>query len=175
MKYTQYTLRTILQLVFTIVAYVLTPFIVPLCDDKGNLPVWLSWFQTFDASCDAGWQDGYFAVTGVPTGYKLWWLRTRWLWRNPAYGFCYGPLGIAYDPAQWVIDEIQTNGATLTLLRAHTIDNKYFCYTDSSGAKFGYKLWWAFDVNWKLLPTMPLNHGTRNRLMICFTPSFDDL
>jgi hypothetical protein len=94
-----------------------------------------------------------------------------WLCRNPAYTFCVGPLGIPYDPTQWVIDELTQANGSLTLSRAHTKDGKYFCYTSAAGAKYGYKLWWAMDAGFNLLPAMPVGKNTGNRLPICFTPA----
>ncbi|RKP44720.1 DUF7338 family protein [Pararobbsia silviterrae] len=190
MKYLRYAGATLLNLIFTGLACLLAPGLALFVQSNGYLPNWLVWFETEDAPIDAGWQGLYFVVpttltrwqsilnatgwyysgTGTPTGFNLYVLRVRWLWRNPAYGFCYWPLGIAYDPTEWVIDTLEHDGATLTLLKAHTIDGRYFAYTDAAGAKYGYKLWWAFDANFNLPATMPLTKGTDNRLPICFTP-----
>lgn len=72
-----------------------------------RLPRWLAWFDTFDASTDAGWADGYFVPTGTYTkdcpppfwrrkGYQI-----LWLYRNTAYALAYGPLGIAMRTSTW--------------------------------------------------------------------------
>jgi hypothetical protein len=163
---TRYIFATILQLLFTyLLAVPFAPLIALACKADGYLPDWLFWFQTFDAPLDAGWKDGYFPTSGTPTGSTLWWLRVRWLWRNPAYGFCYWPLGIPYDPSQWVID---INNEP-TEFKAHTKDGRYFCYTSSAGDKYGYKLWWALEDG-KLIGALPPSRGPDNRLPICFTP-----
>lgn len=167
----RYVFLTILNVLFTyLLAVPLAPLVAIFCKGDGYLPNWLAWFQTQDAPLDAGWRDGYFAVTGTPAGIRLWWLRVRWLWRNPAYGFCYWPLGIPYIPREWIIDILTTKGTTLVELKAHTVDNRYFCHTNSNGLKLGYKLWWALDENWKLMPVLGQNRGPNNRLPICFTP-----
>jgi hypothetical protein len=155
--YLNYGFWALLNFLFTyLVAYPLTPLVTLFAGASGFLPVWLCWFQTFDASLDAGWQGGYFGTYATPpTGLVLYWLRVRWLWRNPAYGFDYWPCGIEYDPTQWVIDICEvTNGTNGTLIKfaAHTIDGKHFSYTDSTGKKFGWKVYWALDANFHLIP-----------------------
>lgn len=169
----RYVICTITQLLFTyLLAIPFAPLIALFCKSDGYLPNWLAWFQTQDAPLDAGWRDGYFAVSGTPTGITLWWLRTRWLWRNPAYGLCYWPLGIPYVPGDWMIDVLTTSGTTLIEFKAHTADGRYFCHTTAAGLKLGYKLWWALDSNWKLIDKLPPSRGPDNRLLLCFTPKF---
>lgn len=163
----RYVFATILQVLFTyLLAVPLAPVIALFCKDDGYLPNWLKYFQTFDAPLDAGVRDGY---AGFDPNDSRWWNRTKWLWRNPAYGFCYWPLGIPYDPSEWVIDLLTHDGATLTEFKAHTKDGRYFCHTNSSGLKLGYKLWWALE-NWQLIDKLPTSRGPDNRLPICFTP-----
>lgn len=170
--YGVYGLLTVVNLVFTALAYVLAPVVALFTGANGYLPNWLCWFQTQDAPLDAGWRDGYFGTfTTPPTGLSLYWLRVRWLWRNPAYGFCYWPLGIPYVPSDWIID-VLTFDATgvMTEFSAHTTDGRYFCHTKSTGLKLGYKLWWALGSDNKLLPAMPADKGPDNRIPFCFTP-----
>lgn len=174
MMYLRYAVLTAVQLLFTGLSYVLAPVVALFCKADGYLPTWLAWFQTQDAPLDAGWQDGYFSAPLTPTGLRLWWLRVRWLWRNPAYGFCYWPLGLAYNPADWVIDTLLFAGearAVLIEFRAHTRDGRYFAYTNSSGQKYGYKLWWALNAdNTGLVDVLPASRGPDNRIPLCFTP-----
>jgi hypothetical protein len=73
------------------------------------------------------------------------------------------------------------NGTSIAELRAHTKDGKYFCHTDNTGRKYGYKLWWAInpwhalivggtlDASEVLLPKMP-GQNPDNRIPFCFTP-----
>jgi hypothetical protein len=173
-----YAFFTVLNLLFTILSYILAPFIAPFTQSNGYLPNWLSWFQTQEAPLDAGWKDGYFVDSlGIPydtppVGLELYWLRVLWLWRNPAYGFCYWPLGIVYNPDDWVIKTLAVDPITKEILElyAYTKDWKYFCYTNSRGLKLGYKLWWAFDPDNQMLARVPAAHGPDNRLPMCFTP-----
>lgn len=168
----RYVFRTILQLSFTGLAYVLAPVVAIFCKDDGYLPNCLAWFQTQDAPLDAGVRDGY---AGFDPNDSRWWNRTKWLWRNPAYGFCYWPMGIPYVPEDWTI-EILTRDATgrLTEFKASTSDPSIFCHTKSNGMKRGYKLWWALGNDDKLLPVMPADKGPDNRIPICYTPAHEE-
>lgn len=58
-----------------------------------RLPSWLAWFMTPDNSLwgDAGWRTEYCP------DFKSYWGMVKWLWRNPAYGFAWGPL--AFTPS----------------------------------------------------------------------------
>lgn len=168
-----YVWRTVAQLLFTLISYPLALVVVPFCQSNGYLPNCMAWFQTFDASLDSGWKDGYFNVTYnvEPTGWTLYWLRVRWLWRNPAYGFCYWPMGIPYVPEDWdIVLKVMNPDGTLAEFEAHTLDGKYFCYTNDKNVKLGYKLWWALDAEGQLLPRLGPDRGPDNRLPICFTP-----
>jgi hypothetical protein len=167
-----YVLLTLLNLVFTGFAYVLAPVVALFCRADGWLPKWLAWFQTFDASLDAGWRDGYFPVTGTPTGRARWWLRTKWLWRNPAYGFCYWAIGINFVPADWEIVSFVRHDDGTCDFHARTKDGRYFNLMAATGTKLGWKAWNYFDgldeagqPKWKTSPW-----GPAWRTPICFTP-----
>lgn len=176
--YTSYLWRTVVQVLFTLIAYPMALIVVPFTQSNGYLPNCFAWFQTFDASLDTGWNDAnpvFMRSNGMhyvnPTGLLLYWLRVRWLWRNPAYGFCYWPLGIPYDSTEWnIILHVVNPDGTLAEFEAHTYDGKYFCYTNDKNVKLGYKLWWALDAENQLLPRLGPDRGPDNRLPICFTP-----
>lgn len=146
----RYLAFTVLNLLFTALAYVLAPVIALFCRDDGYLPRWLSWFQTFDAPLDAGWRDGYFTPNGVPTERSslwLWWMRTRCLWRNPAYGFAYWPLGETFDPEEWIVTTFVL-GSDYTRFHARTADGRLWCvsYNGAWGSwKLGWKAWNYFE------------------------------
>lgn len=194
--YLRYGALALIQFIFTYaVAYPLTPLVVLFASKDGWLPGWLRWFQTFDATIDSAWQDSYqFCIDATPsnwfqyvwtyrgapdtpTGLNLFMLRCRWLWRNAAYGFDYWPCGLVYDPSQWIVDVCDVTNGILTKFSARTVDGLHFCYTDSKGTKLGWKLWWALDSNFKLLPADQFEHvanarygDTTKRLMLVCTP-----
>lgn len=147
MVYIKYAFLTILNLLFTLFAVIVAPIVSLFASNDGWLPNWLKWFQTFDASLDAGWKDGYFgSFSTPPTGYKLWWYRTKWLWRNPAYGFCYWVLGTSFKPEDWTVTFVQDGNYTKFI--AWSKDRKHFClsYNGRFGSwKLGWKAWNYFQ------------------------------
>lgn len=65
------------------VAWIFADVLARLVDAEGNLPKYLRWFQTVDATCyDEMW------VAEHPTWTKLQ-IASSWIRRNPAYGFNY--------------------------------------------------------------------------------------
>ena len=153
MTYIKYGFLTILNLLFTLFAVIVAPFVATFADKDGNLPDFLAWFATFDASLDAGWKDGYFPRKNgpdysvvAPKNIELWWLRTRWLWRNPAYGFCYWVLGTPFNPEDWTVETfIQEGNYTKFIARSK---DGHFCigYNGPLGSyKFGWKAWNYFQ------------------------------
>ncbi len=140
--------------VFTGLTYVLAPILSLMADAEGNLPHWLRWFQTFDASLDEGRNPPY-NFTGSD-----WWVRTRWLWRNPGYTFDLEVLGVRFIPTQWVV--VKWDG---DIFYARTACGA-FCYERSKPfrVKLGWKAWNHFDPetgqfipgNWARFPKIPI-------------------
>jgi hypothetical protein len=147
MIYLKYAFQTVLNLLFTLFAVIVAPYVALFAGKDGWLPDYLKWFQTFDASLDAGWQDGYFGTfSAPPTGWRLWWLRTKWLWRNPAYGFCYWVLGTSFKPEDWTVEQFVQDG-NYSLFVARSKDG-HFCisYNGPWGSwKLGWKAWNYFQ------------------------------
>jgi len=138
-------------------------------DKAGWLPAKLKWFQTFDASLDAGWQDKY---TGYkqPTGLvSRWWQRTKWLYRNSAYGFSYWVLGRPFDPALWtVIKYEQTAERDVFYAKGPDGQFNYTYYGKWGSLKLGWKAWnyWKQD-HWSDKPWGP---EWRVPLVFSYTP-----
>jgi hypothetical protein len=164
-----YPFAALNDLVFTLLCYLLFNWWAPLFADKdGNLPNALCWLQTFDASLDEGWQGGYFSYTGTPTGFRLWWLRVRWLYRNPGYGYSYWVDGVAFDPKQWTVTHNQIDavtGKTLWIARGPNGAFNINYLGKWGNAKIGWKAWNYWDgAAWKTTPW-----GPAWRAPICFT------
>jgi hypothetical protein len=89
MIYIKYILFAIVQLLIDVVSFPLAPLVALFADKDGNLPKWLSLFQTYDNTLDG--DDGYKAehrfFPDNANAFQVWANRTGWLWRNPAYGF----------------------------------------------------------------------------------------
>jgi len=126
------------------------------CDENGNLPNWLSWVGTFDATLDSGWKDGYDGFNPSDPKFKN---RVKWLYRNTSYGFSYWVTGIKFDPKDWTIHK-SVDTPTKTLFIA-TSSQGYFniTYHGKWGEyKLGWKAWnyWLSDQNkWKDAPWGP--------------------
>ena len=89
MIYIVYILLAIIQLAIGIVSFPLAPLVALFCDANGNLPYWLSLFQTYDNTCDGddGYKQEHRFFPNNANAFQVWANRTGWLWRNPAYGF----------------------------------------------------------------------------------------
>jgi len=176
----RYGCLTVLNLVFTLFAYLGCNWWVPLfASEDGWLPNWLTWLQTFDASLDAGWRDGYYKrdtvpwwerpfvyLGGTPSRANRYWMRVRWLYRNAAYGFCYWPLGIPFVAEDWVVDRYTEYPDGTHDFEAHTKDGRHFCVMLATGLKLGWKashMWTG--TGWSTTPW-----GPEMRIPLCFTP-----
>ncbi|RRW94284.1 DUF7338 family protein [Pandoraea apista] len=128
---------------------------VLLADEDGNLPRWLSWFQTFDASIDAGWKDGYFPYEWGASPSWRYVARVRWLLRNPGYGIDYSLFGLTFDPACW---RVLVNIERYDLVLFFSIGNGWNLYYEGrfGQAKLGWKAWNYWQGNaWRDMPWGP--------------------
>ncbi len=178
-----YPVWAILSLAFTVFAMLIGNRVAVLfCDWKGNLPRWLKWFQTFDATCDEGMlaRRRYLAA-GSPAGEYPWddyiaeptsrsdeyQNRLRWLNRNPAYGFDYALFGIHWCDEDWLVIKYETSGKYTLFIATGPAWNIY--YQGPWGTyKLGWKAWNNFkDGKWKD-PT----DGTKfDRAVLTFSPN----
>lgn len=79
----RYISCAIIDLIADIAAYILAPIAALFVNSKGEIhPAW-KWITTHDAPIDIGHIDGYWSTPRGKMG--LWWSRTKWIWRNPAY------------------------------------------------------------------------------------------
>lgn len=117
-----------------------------------RLPNWLAWFDTFDATLDAGLKPGETSS---------YWTRMRWLYRNSAYGFSYWALGRPFDPSQWHVVAVRTSAPMN--FEAFGPDDQFNHMFIWCGIEFklGWKAWNYFDIDpqgieaWKREPWGP--------------------
>ena len=169
--YFRYALLVILMGLFSIISYPASFIVVLFCNKDGWLPKWLTWFQTQDNSCDAGWKIqgnfGTYLIDGtVPTGLTLYWYRALWLIRNNAYGLCYYPLGIAFDSADWTVTHNFTGAESLLI--AHD-SHGHFCFM-YGGSLGELKLGWKVNAYWRNGTWSTTPWGPEMRTSLCFTP-----
>lgn len=86
----------IIAQLLTIICYIISPLLAAwsVLANIDVLPWPFSLFHTHDNTLDGGQKQGY--EIGV-TGWKLWWQRTRWICRNPIYGFNAYIFGFDHD------------------------------------------------------------------------------
>lgn len=74
---------------FLVAAVVLAPLLAAwsVLAKRKTLPGVLQWFSTVDDDLDGGQHQHPEVFPPGATGRRLWWQRTRWIWRNPAQGF----------------------------------------------------------------------------------------
>lgn len=158
MFYILYPFYAIASILFSALTYTLSPILPLFMKSDGNLPRWLSWFQTFDNTLLAG-KTAAFGWTG--SDYSL---AARWLRRNPGYTFDYYPLGVAWDTSQWTVTK---NTDTVFIAKG---PNGHFCYKYSGSKfelKFGWKAWAGYDREnnkWT-----DFQWGPAKRIPVCFT------
>lgn len=112
MTYIKCLILAPIGLAFTLLAWILSPFL-PLfsalqlgaCDNgsipqrlEPRLPLWLAWFQTPDNSLwgDAGWRTVHCPH------YKSYLGMVKWLFRNPGYGFAWSVLAAQPPAGQFI-------------------------------------------------------------------------
>src|SRR5574341_756085 len=119
---------------------------------EGWLPKWLTWFQTFDNSLDAGVDSGFFKRSS-----NVWWNRTRWLYRNSTDGFAYYVLGIPFIPSDWAVQRYEGEAG---VFKAKSTRG-YFNYRGSRwnfAVNLGCKAWNMYDEStgaWETSPWGP--------------------
>jgi hypothetical protein len=84
------------SLAFRLLCYIVNPLVVLFADSTGNLPRWMSWFQTPDNSLDNSptWVAEHWSRLRIKYDWPIWrkrlyryLQRVAWLYRNTGYGF----------------------------------------------------------------------------------------
>jgi hypothetical protein len=160
-----YPLGIAASLAITLFAMVCVNWWAPFfADSSGNLPRWLYWFQTFDATLDEGWKGGYLASSWGTPGWRRYLARVYWLYRNPAYGFDYFAFGLPFDPSKWrVLLDIETDTLSLFIAVGRGFNIEY-------GGRFGeLKLGWKAWNYWQAGTWRTTPWGPQWRVPLCFT------
>ncbi len=145
-----YPLLALFSLLFTALAMLGVNWWAPLfVDAQGNLPRWLKWFQSFDASLNVAWQGGYLDPSWGASPFKRYLSRVYWLYRNPVYGFDYWLFGLPFFAKEWrVIRYIESPQLVLFI----AIGNGFNVYYHGRLGMFklGWKAWNYWEGNgWK--------------------------
>jgi len=145
----KYLVMAAFSLLFTVIAILFVNWWVVLkADANGNLPRWLSYFQTFDAPIPKGWKNG-----------------VAWLNRNPDYGFDLFFFGTKWNESDWTVRKfIPSPTADLFIAtNSRGAFNFYYCGTRGT-YKFGWKAWNNFTDG-----KFNSNFGGGGNIPICIT------
>ncbi len=133
-------------------------------DEQGNLPDWLRWFQTVDASLDEAWQGGDLDPSWGASACKRYLARVYWLYRHPADGFDYWLLGVRFDANQWRVIHYTSSPQHVLFIALGNGFNVYY-HGRFGSLKLGWAAWDRWDgKGW----VSPLRHRYA-RIPLCFT------
>jgi hypothetical protein len=148
-----YPAMALLSLGFMLFSMLLVyPWLPLFANAQGEVPRYLKWFVTFDASLDEGWKGGYLHPRWGQSGFMRYLARLYWLYRNPGYGFDYDVLGLPFDQKQWrVLRTIES--PTLVLFIALGPAFNIYAHGRFGMLKLGWKAWNQWDgTQWKRTP-----------------------
>lgn len=138
--FAKYPFLAVLLLLVKLLAIILSPILSlwSVIKNINVLPYPFNLLHTHDNDLDGGQDQGY--EIGV-TGFKLWWQRTCWISRNPAYGFAAEILGFKKEGATLAYESKPVD--TITWLKN---GDSYFCVmVDEKGRYFFcYRVLWGF-------------------------------
>ena len=165
MTYLSYTIKALSSLVIVALTWLLCiPLALFFVDEQGNLKGWLRIFQSFDATLDAGWKDGY---SGYYTWLPLWVLRAMWLARNPAYGYDYTVVGIPFDVKQWTVQRFEQTPDRIIFYATAPGAFNYVYIGHWCQIKLGWKAYNYYDNDKQAW--MDITWGPDKRLPLCST------
>lgn len=90
----------------TLWAFILSPLIaaISIATGKNTVGGPLSYFTTHNATLDGGVDQGVAGYEPNLSGWRLWWQRTCWVCRNPAYKFAALCLGFPTEGSTLVFE-----------------------------------------------------------------------
>lgn len=161
MKYIKYTILALASVITDLVfcRFFLNWLIVPFADSNGNLPKYLKWFQTFDATLDQGMYerraelasgsgDDWSDFNPYPSS---WWEtyknRAFWLFRNSAYGFDYYVYGLKWNKSDWSLVKYEVSDARTLFIATSSSGFNIFYWGPLGMYKIGWKAWNLFTPN----------------------------
>ena len=96
MIYVKWVIFALMNIAMILVAFALSPIVAAWSVIAGDPnPRIFAWLYTHDASLDGGQQQHPGQYPPGAKGFALWWQRTCWVCRNPAYGFAAHVIGLS--------------------------------------------------------------------------------
>lgn len=162
MMYLKWFVFAWLALAMNILAILLSPLLSAISVIAGVnvLPGPLAWFHTHDATLDGGQTQQKALYPSGVKGWELFKQRTRWICRNPGYGFAANVVGIPMS------DVVETG--TLKTGLKHTF------YKDGKKIGWGWRRDWYYTdkkfakiwFGWR----HPSNDGKTRMIKVMFNP-----
>ncbi len=151
-----YPLLALLSLFFTALAMLGVNWWAPLfADAHGNLPCWLKWFHSFDASLNEAWEGGYLAPSWGASPFKRYLARVYWLYRNPVYGFDYWLFGLPFLAKEWRVIRYVESSQLVLFIAVGNGFNVYY-HGRLGMLKLGWKAWNYWEGrSWRKTPWGP--------------------
>ena len=143
-------LLSILDKLFGLIALILSPVTSIFVDQYGNLPKFLSWFQTpdsnmFGADGDIGFRDRNKHLIGSFIG--RWWVCIKWQWRNTGQGFS---MRLGLDEYVMIVDRSiwENDGIHFERVRAYQ-NGKLTGFEEWGGWKWTKNRYFRYRLGWK--------------------------
>lgn len=182
MIYLRYVLCSFVTVVITALSKVCFNWVVAaFADEGGNLPRYLSWFQTFDATLDEGMysrrrelkegtNDDWADFDPYPVdSFGRYMNRAKWLQRNTGYGFDYYLLGMPFVPAEWTVRRFEDTAVRTLFIATGPGFNLYY-YGRFGMVKFGWKAWNYYDPRTGMWKTSSWGPEWRAPIAFSITP-----
>lgn len=148
-----YSFFAALMLPFLALAFLLAPglSLYSVVARRNRLPRFVQWFSTVDDSLDGGQQQHPDKYPAGVTGFRLWWQRTCWIWRNPAQGFQVYAFG--YDMTYSYLEQETIAGNITTKTYMLPSGRRIFSYQRNVPLLAGYyvKLWFGWAKKTSIL------------------------
>jgi hypothetical protein len=146
---------TIADRLFCGIALILSPIYSLFVQPDGNLPRFLSWFQTPDSDMFGRYGDNDFAKrnTGnTKTFLGRYWTCIKWSWRNTGQGFSTYVCGLPYGTSVTEITWVDSNGISHQKNIAYKMESPYRMvgFEFKGGWKWSKKRFFRWRIGWKM-------------------------
>lgn len=160
----RYIVSLALYFVMLVVAILLAPLLPAFAvmrdgpADNGNktevgprLPSCLFWFDT--STDNSLWGDTGWRTRHCPKGWSTWFGMVRWLWRNPAAGFCWSIISTPIYLSD--IFELSSSGCGLDLDKGRCQQGWFMIRSNAGAFQFRWVKEWlglqfSFEAGWLL-------------------------
>ena len=146
---------TIADRIFWVLALILSPIYSLFVGEDGNLPKFLSWFQTPDTDMFGRYGDDGFAeenAENTKTYLGRYWTCIKWSWRNTGQGFSTYVCGLPYGTPVAETSWVDSDGIEHEKNIAYKIDSpdRMTGFEFKGGWKWSEKRFCRWRIGWKM-------------------------